>query len=949
MSGKSGDPGTSAQAAAVSVTVHDIDDSQVIIGSANFALHLTVEGHAGYSDRAASAPLTPRPLAVINPRRSAPEPVGRAAVVEQAEAALVDGRSVQLCGTPGVGKTAVAEAVARRLAAASRIGVVLAGGRPRSELSALYSELAKVFFSVDWYEPDEAVLRAETGRHLPSGVIVVPDCELSSADAERLLGTFPDCVFLLCSPQQSLYNGEAVLDIEPLDLDATRALVERELGRPLAGFENLQVQHIYELGEGRISRVLVCAAFFRRASADARQYGVVPLSPQDQIAVLVAGISEPARRELAALCAFGPAPEELLGTLAGGLPDAGAAAEELEHAGLAAWTGGLFAATDDAREAMARQGWGADPRSAADELIRMLARARQEPDEVGAAAAAPATTVDLRLCVTVAQALLDAGDPDRASALSRIAAPAALALGDPRSWSDLVTIGVRAAREGGRGDDLVYFLTEEHTRSLLTGDRIAAAAALTAIGAALMHGGVIPIGPGAHHTAPPKTTSRPRTPLKQALQDRFGRGVATAVMIGAPIAVGAAAVGTGLGAAAVARPAASPAATTAPSATDTAAAAAVSSAAAGAAAAFPYGIGSSPIIKDGGGASPYEGSADIPVVTGMSDKALEQKINAELSGTTASELNSFSASYAGTEPGLTAPDPETDSETTEVFQTGRLISVLYLGFHHFAGAGDSNYGVTTVTVRTDTGDVINPAGILTAAATTSDLDTLISDLQAQPTISSCDDTRGGQSTLTTFLQGAHGGQPPFAMAVTSAGLLVYFGDGDISGTACRPTALLTWQQLGRLVNPEVLSLARQSPTGNVAVTPAPVPTPTGPPVGTAPATASTSASTSTPTSAASSPSPTDPGSVVTAYYAAINAHDYAKAWALGGKNLNSDYSSFSSGYGQTKSAVITIDSVSGSSVSVTLHATQTDGSQAAYDGTYTVTSGVITSADLHSG
>ncbi|MEY9894689.1 hypothetical protein ABIA31_008377 [Catenulispora sp. MAP5-51] len=37
----------------------------------------------------------------------------------------------------------------------------------------------------------------------------------------------------------------------------------------------------------------------------------------------------------------------------------------------------------------------------------------------------------------------------------------------------------------------------------------------------------------------------------------------------------------------------------------------------------------------------------------------------------------------------------------------------------------------------------------------------------------------------------------------------------------------------------------------------------------------------------------------------------------------------------------------GDQVDVTLLATQNNGSQATYEGTYTVTSGVITSADLH--
>jgi hypothetical protein len=85
-----------------------------------------------------------------------------------------------------------------------------------------------------------------------------------------------------------------------------------------------------------------------------------------------------------------------------------------------------------------------------------------------------------------------------------------------------------------------------------------------------------------------------------------------------------------------------------------------------------------------------------------------------------------------------------------------------------------------------------------------------------------------------------------------------------------------------------------------------------------------------------------PVATVRAYFAAINAHDYAKAWALGGKNTAPSYSSFASGFNDTARDKVTVVRVAGSVVTVRLAATQTDGSVQHYRGTYTVVNGVIT-------
>ncbi|WP_245883152.1 hypothetical protein [Streptomyces hyaluromycini] len=86
-----------------------------------------------------------------------------------------------------------------------------------------------------------------------------------------------------------------------------------------------------------------------------------------------------------------------------------------------------------------------------------------------------------------------------------------------------------------------------------------------------------------------------------------------------------------------------------------------------------------------------------------------------------------------------------------------------------------------------------------------------------------------------------------------------------------------------------------------------------------------------------------PGGVVTAYFAALDARDYQTAWALGGKNLDSSYDSFVSGYSTTEQDTIAIVSVTGTKVRLTIEALQTDGTTHSYDATYTVQDGVITS------
>ena len=102
------------------------------------------------------------------------------------------------------------------------------------------------------------------------------------------------------------------------------------------------------------------------------------------------------------------------------------------------------------------------------------------------------------------------------------------------------------------------------------------------------------------------------------------------------------------------------------------------------------------------------------------------------------------------------------------------------------------------------------------------------------------------------------------------------------------------------------------------------------------------------TGKATTAAPAGPAATAEAYIAAINAHDYTKAWDLGGKNTGSSYSTFVNGFNGTAKDNLTVLSVAGDVVTVRLAATQTNGSVKSYQGTYTVVGGVITQSHIQS-
>jgi hypothetical protein len=88
--------------------------------------------------------------------------------------------------------------------------------------------------------------------------------------------------------------------------------------------------------------------------------------------------------------------------------------------------------------------------------------------------------------------------------------------------------------------------------------------------------------------------------------------------------------------------------------------------------------------------------------------------------------------------------------------------------------------------------------------------------------------------------------------------------------------------------------------------------------------------------------------VVSQYYQDITDGNYPAAWSLGGNNIGgTNYTAWVAGYLTTQSISLgTVSSFSENQVTAVLYATQDSGSVNTYEGTYTISNGVIVSANI---
>jgi hypothetical protein len=515
------------------VVVRDVVGSLVAIGDGNVQVQVRVDGTSQVSQRDGGLELRPRELPVAA-TTSWTTLIGRSPLVEEAYQALSAGTSVQLFGAPGVGRSAVAEAVLRRMAAD---GAPCVDVRPDNEpysLESLYRRLMNVFFGVAWYQPDEAVLRLEVARFGLRALIMIIDCDLGADDLGRLLGTFPNCRFLLTSHRRTLPDDSATaLEVDPLSPAEARELITRALGGAPVGLQNLQWEQAYRLAGGQIQRLMEHIAFIKRSVSRPGQTDLLNVPISEQLAILVAGLTEAARRVIVALATYQLALAPSAFAAVTGLPEAANAADELKTAGVVSDDGRALRIAPDAVAVLAATGQRSDPAIAADGLLLMLSR----PDPP-----------DPHLVLAVARALRQSGDDVGTVKLTRAGAPAAIAAGAIGVWISLVALGVQSATSSRRTQDLEFFLNEEHTSAMLRGDMVAAAAALATLGALLAEQQGTPTprthqpSPAAHQGTPLRAVPQGQRAVRSGRHGWFAShpavviaGVATAVAVAAAV------------------------------------------------------------------------------------------------------------------------------------------------------------------------------------------------------------------------------------------------------------------------------------------------------------------------------------------------------------------------------------------------------------------------------
>lgn len=212
--------------------------------------------------------------------------VGRDVERAGAVRALRDGRGVVLAGLSGVGKTALAGAVADQLALgpAATVWVRATEASRQIPFGALGSLLPGEMSTVHPAQVPELVaarLRGRGGRRPP--VLVVDDAQLlDDASAATVLALVAAGVRVLATVQTAVPSSDAVtmlwkddlvdrIDLGPLDRAATRSLIEDRLGGPVA---SSTAAMLWERSEGNALHLSELVRFATETGQLAEQGGV---------------------------------------------------------------------------------------------------------------------------------------------------------------------------------------------------------------------------------------------------------------------------------------------------------------------------------------------------------------------------------------------------------------------------------------------------------------------------------------------------------------------------------------------------------------------------------------------------------------------------------------------------------------------------------------------------
>ena len=278
--------------------------------------------------RPAPVLLRPRPFAGL---------LDRETEIGAATTALQAASPVEFHGQAGMGKTVLMRHLAHHVSPTSfPDGVIYLSARSQP-LADLLQSLFDAFYASDApFKPTHTQMRH--ALHRKQALILLDDVGLERDDVEALMDAAPGCSFVLASPERCLWGEGRAVPLHGLPPEDALALVEQELGRPLASEERTSAQALCTALEGHPLRIFQAVALAREEGlslADVARQVQTPSPAEEVTAQVLTPLPEPERRIVAALAAVGGASlhADHLAALTG-LADVASALEALQQRGL---------------------------------------------------------------------------------------------------------------------------------------------------------------------------------------------------------------------------------------------------------------------------------------------------------------------------------------------------------------------------------------------------------------------------------------------------------------------------------------------------------------------------------------------------------------------------------------------------------------------------------------
>jgi hypothetical protein len=399
-----------------------------------------------------------RTVISLLPRRPA-RPVGRDRELAAVREAVTGDRLVQVYGPPGTGKSTLLRHAAGELNQPATVFLPAAGRTPGDVLQDVF----EACYETAGYRPSPVEL-----RRLLSGVdicLLLDDLDLTDAERDEFLDAVPNAAVVFTGQQRSLRADGRSLALSGLAWAPTLELLTTALNRQLDEAEQLAAAQLWQLAEGS-PLLLLRAAAAVRPGPDGRPTLPRAAELSELLARSFGYLSAPARAMVSVLAiADAPVLPDVLAWLA----DAPVSAvDELASRGLVIATdvvalapGVAAALPADLVPGLPVVGWVADRLG--------TALPRFSPVQLAQHAALLAGTVD---------ALARHGRPDLGARLAKTAAPIAACSGRLGAWQRILDRGKAAAELAGDRSTLAYFTHEVGILALVTGQVVAAAAAI---------------------------------------------------------------------------------------------------------------------------------------------------------------------------------------------------------------------------------------------------------------------------------------------------------------------------------------------------------------------------------------------------------------------------------------------------------------------------------------